>query len=304
MGNFNKKYLITLFTIILFIYRIHLIDVSKIRKENKDKKLIFTFWEPHEDIPGYLLLCIKTWTKFLSDYEIKILNYKSVKDYLGENLFSKIVCKKMSLPIQVDAIRVALLKKYGGIWMDADTIILNREFLKEFNNSELIMLGDEKSKTQNIGFIYAVNNSYIINEWLEQIINKVKLYKEILLKIETNSTFKNNWKSEISWNFLGNGIVDKILKNTTDKQFLRIDRNKMNALPEIKFFNDSKLDLIQKYQQLYFQKRDPQIVLNNSKSIIMLHNSWTPLNYKSMSEEEFLKQDILLAKLLIHLLSK
>ena len=38
----------------------------------------------------------------------------------------------MSLPIQADAIRVALLKKYGGIWMDADTIITSGEFLKNF----------------------------------------------------------------------------------------------------------------------------------------------------------------------------
>ena len=75
-----------------------------------------------------------------------ILDYNNVKDYLGKSLFSLIICKELSLPIQADAIRVALLKKYGGIWMDVDTIITNGEFLEELKNFELVMLGEEKYK--------------------------------------------------------------------------------------------------------------------------------------------------------------
>jgi hypothetical protein len=69
----------------------------------------------------------------------------------------------MTLPIQADAIRVAILKKFGGIWMDADTIILNEELFKRCTIFDLIMVGDEKTKTQNIGFIYASKKSSLIN---------------------------------------------------------------------------------------------------------------------------------------------
>ena len=281
----------------LYIYFIQFKILKIIETKDKEKKIIFTFWEPHEKIPGYLILCIKTWKKFLPDYEIKILDYKRVMVFLGETLFSKIVCKNLNLPIQVDAIRVALLKKFGGIWMDPDTIILNGEFLKEFQDFELIMLGDENTKTQN-------NNSIVINEWLKQIIKKVKLYNETIMKAESNHTNETIKKTHVIWNYLGNGIVDNILKNVSDKQFLRLNRSKMNALPETKLFEGSKLKPIQKYQQLYFQKRDPQIILNDSKSIILLHNSWTPFKYKTMSETDFLNQEILLSKLLTHILNK
>jgi len=47
-----------------------------------------------------------------------ILDYNNVKYYLGKTLFSLIICKGLSLPIQADAIKVALLKNmeiYG--WM-------------------------------------------------------------------------------------------------------------------------------------------------------------------------------------------
>ena len=149
-SSFLKTISIIILVLLLYVYSHQFTILKNIEPEVKGKKLIFTFWEPHEKIPGYLILCIKTWKKFLPDYEIKILDYKRVIDYLGETLFSKIVCKDLTLPIQVDAIRVALLKKFGGIWMDADTIVLNGEFLKELKEFELIMLGDAKTKTQNI----------------------------------------------------------------------------------------------------------------------------------------------------------
>ena len=107
-----------------------------------------------------------------------------------------------------------------------------------------------------------------------------------------------------SWNYLGNGIVDRLIKNTTGKQFLRLDRAKINALPEIKYFSNSSLKSKERYLNFYFTKRNPQIILNNSQSIIMLHNSWTPLEYKLMTASEFLKQDIFLSKLLSSILNK
>jgi len=48
----------------------------------------------------------------------------------------------------------------------------------------------------------------------------------------------------------------------------------------------------------YFSPGNPKKIIDNNHGIILLHNSWTPNKYKKMSEEEFLKQDILLAHLL------
>ena len=297
---------IKLFFIVLFI-AIFIREVKKktiiISKELKKRKIIFTFWEPKEKMPGYLLLCIKTWKKYLPDYEIKILNYKSVKYYLGESIFSSSICPNMTIPIQVDAIRVALLKKFGGIWIDADTIILNRSFFEKLNNFELIMLGDVKTKIPNIGFIFAANNSYLIKNWLKSIIQKVKLYKKNIITNEKNFIYQTSFNESISWNYLGNGIINHLVRNITGNKFLLLDRKKMQAFPELIIFKHSSENMIQKYQRLYFQKGDPQLVLKLSKYIILLHNSWTPSKYKTMSEEDFLKQDILLSKLFTYILN-
>ena len=83
----------------------------------------------------------------------------------------------MTLPIQVDAIRVAILQKYGGIWIDTDILIINSTFLTLFNGSDLIMFGNSINKMQHIGFIYASNKSTILKSWLDRIINNVRIYK-------------------------------------------------------------------------------------------------------------------------------
>ena len=121
---------------------------KKITFKYTHTKKIFSFWEPKEKIPGYICLCIKTWKKYLPNYKINILDYRGVKEFIGYKLFNNIISKKMALPIQADAVRVALLKKYGGIWMDADTIITNGEFLKNFEKYDLVMIG--KNNTQHI----------------------------------------------------------------------------------------------------------------------------------------------------------
>lgn len=119
-------------------------------------------------------------------YYIAHVSMKS--NYLDSNTISKITCKKMTLKVQSDAIRIALLEKYGGIWMDIDTIITNNKILNIFNGFDLAMLGYPKYKTQHIAFIYATKYSIYIKKWLKCIIEKIKIFKNILIMKQNNMT--------------------------------------------------------------------------------------------------------------------
>jgi len=201
----------------------------------------------------------------------------------------------MPLSIQADAIRIALLKQFGGIWMDPDTIITNGDFLKNLEQYELVMIGENNE--QHLGFIFASNNSNIINHWFNEIIRRVKIVKHIE-KIHKK-------RINVNWNYLGNEIIDKLLnKDINNKEFFRLDKKKLNAFPELSFFANSTLNVIQKYKKFYFQKGNPNLIWKSVKGIIMLHNSWTPKKYKIMKEDEFFKEDILLSQLLAKILYK
>ena len=306
-----KRYFFKFIIIIINFIHIFIVILNKfsilkkIAVLKKDEKHIFTFWEPYDTIPGYLKLCVETWKKYIQDYEVIILDYKMAKDFLGESFFSQLICKNMSLPKQADGIRVALLNKYGGIWMDIDTIVINGDFISKLGNHELVLMGYYKPPSQNIGFIYSSKSSIIIENWLKKIIYNVKMYKKLFFKYKKNEKYdKKLWSLAHSWNYLGNGIIDKLVKNSSLKQFYRLDNDKLKVFPENDFFKNTSLNKLQKYQAFYFKKRDEAIVLNNSNSILLLHNSWTPLKYKKMSEKEFLEQEIMISNLLKYLLIK
>jgi hypothetical protein len=266
-------------------------------------KRIFTFWEPREKMHSYLKLCIKTWQKFLPDYEIVILDYSNLDKWLGENFYPKNFYINFSLPKQADAIRCAVLKQYGGLWFDTDTIITSPKCRNILNtDSELVLF------YRHIGFIVAKQNGYVLNKWEKKIQQRIWLYelcKKSKLVRNVFSLFKRKYRRLESWNYLGNSILDKILKNANSKQFLSIDRDNAKALPEIVWARENNIndDPLTTYRKFYFESDFSNYALHDNQGIICLHNSWTPDEYKDMSEKKFLSQNMTLSHILKHILS-
>ncbi|EDO8846915.1 hypothetical protein GM848_08840 [Campylobacter coli] len=97
-------------------------------------KTIWTFWEPKDKMPGYVKLCIETWKVFFSDYRVVILDYSNLHNFLPKDFYDESLYENFSLPKQADAIRAAVLFLYGGIWLDADTIITSSKIKYFFEN--------------------------------------------------------------------------------------------------------------------------------------------------------------------------
>ena len=138
-------------------------------------------------------------------------------------------------------------------------------------------------------------NSVIVDKWLNEIINKVSIYRDIVSQSKIR-------RHIVKWDYLGNELVDRLLNSSKGNKFFRLDKYKINAFPEINFFENTSLGADEKYKLLYFQKRETKKILDNNKGILLLHNSWTPLIYKKLTEKEFLKRDILLSRLLSQIL--
>ena len=125
-----------LFDIILFIIIFFIIllinygicyNSKKIENMNNlsnSKMKIWTYWEnlPNKNKPPYINLCYKTLEKHCKDCDIIKLDNNNIYSYLP-NLRKDI--NSLILAHKTDYIRVALLYKYGGCWIDADTIIMN-----------------------------------------------------------------------------------------------------------------------------------------------------------------------------------
>lgn len=112
----------------LFVYKS---DKTEKIDINDQEKIVWAYWENKDGyIPTHIKLCFETFEKHLKPkYKLIILNEKTVKKYLPEvrNDFDNLMIAQ-----KVDYYRIALLHKYGGIWVDADTIIM-RDFDEIFD---------------------------------------------------------------------------------------------------------------------------------------------------------------------------
>ena len=274
------------------MYNDNLLSLSLSLYSDKGFRL-FTFWEPKEKMPAYIRLCMQTWKKFLPECEVVLLDYSNLEEWLGKDVYDEILFRDFSLPKQADAIRCALLKKYGGLWLDADTILTSPQ-VKDYLmiDSELVMI------SKHLAFIKANNNSKIIADWYNQIQYNLKFYKDV--KYQNNAVQKilhpRRYRRVENWDYLGNYILHKMLKTKNKKKFFSIDRMEINALPELN--NKNNDNLVENYQNFYFENDYSQDVIKNTKGIILLHNSWTPQQFLEMNEEEFLSRNNTLSNVL------
>ena len=90
-----------------------------------DSRIIWMYWETlkGKKKPGYIDLCINS-VKFNCSkcFNIIVLDNKTIYDYIPE--VRSINLSNLNLPQKVDYYRYSLLEKYGGIWLDADILVI------------------------------------------------------------------------------------------------------------------------------------------------------------------------------------
>lgn len=264
-------------------------------------------------MPAYLQLCIETWEKFLPEFEINILDYQTVFNYLDKSTYNFDHLKNtFTFPVQADAIRCALLAKYGGIWFDTDTIILSSKFKElvdyTLSNYDFGMIEENPDKEigPHIGLIISSlppnRKTKFFDKWQAEIGKRVEKYgKSTWSFMDKHFLNRKMYQTARAWNFLGNSIVNDLLKDEHKREYFPIDNRKLKTVPETVIYPN--MDRYAAYRKFYFFNKKSFEDYNLDSVCLYLHNSWTPKEYRGMSKSEFLSQDILLAKLLKRILN-
>lgn len=271
-------------------------------------KKVFTFWEPKENVPGYVKLCMETWKNCLPEYETVVLDYESLGDYLTPEEQQAVICKKMTFAMQSDCIRCAILKKHGGIWMDADTILL-KPLDERFSSGDCSIVARMQEG-------HLVHYGAFINAKKPETPFLAAWYKDLVPRVAKAERFRSNWflrtfrrqewKLIRRWNYCINAIIDpmgdeEIKKPKSD--YAWINKDEIFAVPEEELMAGG-LNAVEAYQKYWFEPGETDDVLKRSAGVIMLHNSFTPAEIRAMTAEEFLKTETRMAALLKRLLKK
>jgi len=149
-------------------------------ENNEIPKIIWAYWDT-EDIPEIVKLSIQSWKKTSPQYKINFMNQKNIETLISlpENW------KTLPAYRQSDIIRLRLLEKYGGVWIDASTILLE-DLDKFISKDNLTLFITPRSSFKNPvfenWFISAPPNNKVIKMWIEEVLTALSNPKEYINK--------------------------------------------------------------------------------------------------------------------------
>ena len=95
----------------------------------KSNKVWICWFQGEQNAPDIVKACIKSIRRHLSDREIIILSDKNITEYLDiPDYIKDKIGKSITLTHYSDIIRVMLLNRYGGLWLDATTFCTSKNF--------------------------------------------------------------------------------------------------------------------------------------------------------------------------------
>lgn len=117
----------------------------------------------------------RTYNIVSKNWEYKYLTYDNISLYLNTSLFPSHF-KKMLPAHQSDYVRLCLLSKYGGWWIDTAIIVNNDSIMEEMyeegkeSNAELVGVCYLQCPRKLIetSFFYAPKGSVILKEWMKE----------------------------------------------------------------------------------------------------------------------------------------
>jgi hypothetical protein len=107
-------------------------DVNK--KEYDLPKIIYAFWDDLDKNP-LVKSCINSWRRHLSaKWQIVVLNKDNVYKYVEPEFIKKYGSGTIDSTRFADFLRIDLLQKRGGVWMDACIFITSGKFLDDMHD--------------------------------------------------------------------------------------------------------------------------------------------------------------------------
>lgn len=238
-----------------------------------EKPYLWQYWEGN--MPEYISLCMETVDKNCSDnFDIVRLNNNNIKDYIPEISEYEDKINKLIIPHKVDIYRIMLLYKYGGIYMDADVIVLRNpyEIIDKLKEYDFVGFGCTGNKCK-YGYMNPSN-------WILASRPNTILMKNIL----THLLNKLNTQDKFEYHDLGKLVIWEELKKLEQNNYEyyhypnSIDgtRDKDgNWITDDEIFSNKKIDYDDEKNMMF----------------LILYNSEMSNDIKKMSRNDILNKD-------------
>lgn len=210
---------------------------------------VFTYWEGPQ--PEYIKVCIETMQLCCENFIL--LTPDNINSYLNDTGLHKNWDKLTNPAHRADCIRVAIINKYGGWWVDCDTIFV-QPFGKDtiFNpGKDFLYMKWNDGRCLN-GYFYGKAGCKLTSDWLSGINKKL-----------------SNLKS-VQWTSFGEKLLTPLLREDNEGSQITKEIDRRTFLP----INIDKIPWI------FFEPVHWSSFITPDTVAVGLNNSWYRDNVK------------------------
>lgn len=109
---------------------------KKILKDSNSKEKLpiwVMWWQGEKNMPSVIKGCLASKRKYAGEHDVKVISKDNYKKYIEipDYILEKVNAGNLSITHLSDIIRILLLEKYGGLWLDA-TILCIKPIPEEY----------------------------------------------------------------------------------------------------------------------------------------------------------------------------
>ncbi len=131
-------------------------------------QIIWIYWHQGvEQAPEVVRKCISSWKELNPSYEVRVLDRHAVVKFVDTDLLAYNKAAKKSLAAYSDVLRINLLEKYGGIWVDSTLLCLQplSQWLERKEYDFFAFSNPGPDRMVSSWFLAADRESYIVQQW-------------------------------------------------------------------------------------------------------------------------------------------
>jgi len=174
-------------------------------------KILIQFWDDKADLPKEYKDVIQNNKQYIDGYEVLFADDTYMLDFFKKSdSFLYQLYKSIQIEsVRSDFARLALLSKFGGIYLDISIVLLKPLELMIHKNSEIgLLLRDDQLRYQKYpksahianGILYAVKDAHFIKECFNNLLDSIVggYYNHLVSFATTKMTYKTyiNYKND------------------------------------------------------------------------------------------------------------
>ena len=300
-----------IFIVIIILCLLHILCCLNRKIDNftpfyVTENTIWTYWEQgSKNLSPFYKKCVQTWLDKNPNHNVFILDKENIFYFLNKNDLPPKWDKIKSIQLKSDFVRLALLEKYGGIWMDISTICI-RPINSVFNQSKSIE-GFALRRYDSQGdlsvfeswFITCKKNSKVISKWKDEFLKAFGYATSVDNMDKSYFEGVDLQKIEYGWYLSIHRVMMKLNQQDPDIKDLYFNDSTILGAEETAFIHYKYFGWKANIKEKFLEKNDDFIDIVYSSGTPIIKFTSAGGSFGSLTEEEIMRdKESVLYKLL------